>query len=135
MGGPQHGTSQVEDMSRSTWVVVWGVPEGAANDVFLMFQRFGDIVEQRGMPGSNWLYLRFATRLQAEKALCAGHGAFLSERVMLGVQEVGRKTLADLREDRIPLCTALVPPARGDTSRVAEAASSPHEEFQQRLRG
>ncbi|CAM9225988.1 unnamed protein product, partial [Scytosiphon promiscuus] len=73
---------------RATWVVVWGVPLGKGNEVLTRFLNFGDVEEQRGHPGSNWLYLKYATRLQAEKALAAGHGSRLTDTVMLGVQRV-----------------------------------------------
>lgn len=40
------------------------------------------------MVGLIILAVRYATRLQAEKALAAGHGSRLTETVMLGVQRV-----------------------------------------------
>ncbi|CAM9326133.1 unnamed protein product, partial [Hapterophycus canaliculatus] len=76
------------DTERATWVVVWGVPPGKANEVLTRFLQFGDVEEQRGHQGSNWLYLKYTTRLQAEKSLAAGHGSRLTDTVMLGVQRV-----------------------------------------------
>lgn len=46
------------DTQRATWVVVWGVPPGSANEVLTRFLQFGHVEEQRGQPGSNWLYLK-----------------------------------------------------------------------------
>ncbi|CAM9208721.1 unnamed protein product, partial [Ectocarpus fasciculatus] len=82
------GYNAAPDTQRATWVVVWGVPPGKSNQVLIRFLQFGDVVEQRGHPGSNWLYFKYATRLQAEKALAAGHGSRLTDTVMLGVQRV-----------------------------------------------
>ncbi|CAB1116319.1 unnamed protein product [Ectocarpus sp. CCAP 1310/34] len=87
-GGGFGGFNAAPDTQRATWVVVWGVPPGKSNQVLIRFLQFGDVVEQRGQPGSNWLYLKYATRLQAEKALAAGHGSRLTDTVMLGVQRV-----------------------------------------------
>lgn len=52
-GGREEPVSQ-----RVTWVVVWGVPPGRADDVLTSFLQFGHIEEQRGKPDSNWLYLK-----------------------------------------------------------------------------
>lgn len=46
------------DAQRATWVVVWGVPPGKANDVLTCFLQFGHIEEQRGKHDSNWLYFK-----------------------------------------------------------------------------
>lgn len=46
------------DTQRATWIVVWGVPPGTADDVLTRFLQFGHVEEQRGQPGSNWLYLK-----------------------------------------------------------------------------
>lgn len=46
------------DTQRATWVVVWGVPLGSANEVLTRFLQFGHVEEQRGQPDSNWLYLK-----------------------------------------------------------------------------
>ncbi|CAM9524118.1 unnamed protein product [Ectocarpus sp. 4 AP-2014] len=87
-GGGIGGFNTASDTQRATWVVVWGAPPGKSNQVLIRFLQFGDVVEQRGQPGSNWLYFKYATRLQAEKALAAGHGSRLTDTVMLGVQRV-----------------------------------------------
>lgn len=63
-GGGREGTlvggfsAERPDTQRATWVVVWGVPPGAANEVLTRFLIFGQVEEQRGQPGSNWLYLK-----------------------------------------------------------------------------
>lgn len=52
------GFNAAPDTQRATWVVVWGVPPGKSNQVLIRFLQFGDVVEQRGQPGSNWLYFK-----------------------------------------------------------------------------
>ena len=60
VGGGEPGLERVagSDLQKATWITVWGVPPGMANDVLTRFLQFGHIEEQRGMPGSNWLYLK-----------------------------------------------------------------------------
>eukprot|EP00903_Cladosiphon_okamuranus_P017556 g16170.t1 len=117
------------DTQRATWVVVWGVPPGSATEVLTRFLQFGHVEEQRGQPGSNWLYLKYATRLQAEKALAAGHGSRLTDTVMLGVQRISDdETWQSLREGRIPplnaaqpmLARVRAPPGRATTGDAME---------------
>lgn len=57
-GGGIGGFNAAPDTQRATWVVVWGVPPGKSNQVLIRFLQFGDVVEQRGQPGSNWLYFK-----------------------------------------------------------------------------
>lgn len=52
------GFGERPNTQRATWVVVWGVPPGTANEVLTRFLQFGHVEEQRGQPGSNWLYLK-----------------------------------------------------------------------------
>lgn len=57
--GAVGGFSNAEpDTERTTWVVVWGVPPGKGSEVLTRFLQFGDVEEQRGHAGSNWLYLK-----------------------------------------------------------------------------
>ncbi|CAM9123821.1 unnamed protein product [Sphacelaria rigidula] len=108
--GGRFGSRIDPDAKRDTWVVVWGVPPGKSNDVLSCFSQFGHVEEQRGVPDSNWLYLKYATRLQAEKALAAGHGSRLTNTVMLGVQKVVEDEVwYSLREGRIPPLAAAQP--------------------------
>jgi hypothetical protein len=44
-------------------------------------------VEQRAGQG-NWLFLRYATRLQADKAVASGNGAVLPGGIMLGARRL-----------------------------------------------
>ncbi|CAM9263741.1 unnamed protein product [Laminaria digitata] len=119
-GGAVGAVNAEPDEQRATWVVVWGVPPGKSNDVLSSFLQFGHIEEQRGAPDSNWLYFKYATRLQAEKALAAGHGSRLTETVMLGVQRVNEDEVWQaLREGRIPPLAAGQPVLGRETSRGA----------------
>lgn len=56
--GQGFGRETEPDLQRATWIVVWGVPPGKINDTLACFLRFGHIEEQRGAPGSNWLYFK-----------------------------------------------------------------------------
>lgn len=56
--GGRFGSRIDPDAKRDTWVVVWGVPPGKSNDVLSSFSQFGHVEEQRGVPDSNWLYLK-----------------------------------------------------------------------------
>lgn len=57
-GGGVGGFNAEPDALRATWVVVWGVPPDMANEVLTRFLQFGHVEEQRGQPGSNWLYMK-----------------------------------------------------------------------------
>ncbi|CAM9423758.1 unnamed protein product, partial [Phaeothamnion confervicola] len=73
------------------WVMVYGFHAAAASEVFRRFQGLGSVVEQRAGPG-NWLFLRYATPLQADKVAAAGPYAMLSDHIMLGVQKLDDRT-------------------------------------------
>mmetsp|Transcript_33503 Transcript_33503/g.105851 ORF Transcript_33503/g.105851 Transcript_33503/m.105851 type:complete len:306 (-) Transcript_33503:261-1178(-) len=71
------------DMRWATWVIVFGFQPGQAPAVLRYFQRFGDVVEHhRG--GGNWLFLRYRTKLQAQKAV-AQNGTTLGPNLMVAV--------------------------------------------------
>ncbi|KAF0689531.1 Aste57867_19034 [Aphanomyces stellatus] len=66
------------------WITVFGFPIQEMDAVFSYFQTLGDVVQYRYGRG-NWLYVRYRTRLQAEKALHES-GSTLGGRVMIGTK-------------------------------------------------
>ncbi|ETV99427.1 hypothetical protein H310_08120 [Aphanomyces invadans] len=66
------------------WVTVFGFPMQDMEVVLSYFQAIGNVAQYRHGRG-NWLYLRYQTRLQAEKALIES-GSTLGGRVMIGVK-------------------------------------------------
>ncbi|RHY92741.1 hypothetical protein DYB35_005352 [Aphanomyces astaci] len=66
------------------WITVFGFPLQDMDVVLSYFQTVGDVVQYRHGRG-NWLYLRYQTRLQAERALFES-GSTLGGRVMIGVK-------------------------------------------------
>ncbi|OQR94291.1 hypothetical protein ACHHYP_01536 [Achlya hypogyna] len=66
------------------WITVFGFSAVDMETILRHFQSMGDAVQYRYGRG-NWLYVRYRTRLQAEKAL-AESGSTLSGSVMIGVK-------------------------------------------------
>ncbi|OQS07952.1 hypothetical protein THRCLA_00059 [Thraustotheca clavata] len=66
------------------WVTVFGFAAVDMEAILKHFQSMGDVTQYRYGRG-NWLYVRYRTRLQAEKALSES-GATLAGSVMIGVK-------------------------------------------------
>jgi nuclear pore complex protein Nup53 len=78
-----------------TWVTVFGFPPSAISDVLRRFQGFGEVVDHRA--SGNWLHVRYATRLQAEKALCQNGALINNGMIMVGVRRCNAQTLSQLQ--------------------------------------
>jgi Nup53/35/40-type RNA recognition motif len=79
---------QQPDMNASTrfderWVTVFGFSRDRTTEVLHGFQKYGEI-EQHRMGTGNWLHMRYATKLQAQRAL-SKNGKILNGDLMLGV--------------------------------------------------
>lgn len=66
-----------------TWVTVFGFPPRASANVLEVFRAAGSIVQYE-MSDGNWMHLRFAERLEAQRAL-GWHGRVFLGNLMLGV--------------------------------------------------
>ncbi|KZS16170.1 Nucleoporin NUP53 [Daphnia magna] len=73
-----------EDSDAGTWVTVFGFPPSAASYVLTQTGMWGHIMEHRIPSQGNWMHLKFASRLQARKAL-ARNGRLLTDTLMIGV--------------------------------------------------
>ena len=80
----------VDDAERwRTWVVVFGFAAGDTTSALRVLQRFqqlGEVLEHRVGRG-NWLFLRYATALQTEKAR-AQSGVLVSDGALVAVEAV-----------------------------------------------
>ena len=76
----------VQDRALRDRVVVFGLPADSVQNVLRKFQEFGDIVDYHVGQG-NWMIIRYATALQAEKAL-SQTSVLLSSNVLLGVMKL-----------------------------------------------
>jgi len=65
------------------WVVAFGFNNATEKAALADLQACGRVQEQHSGQG-NWLFIRYETRLQAEKALCR-NGILLTPNIMLGV--------------------------------------------------
>lgn len=68
----------------ATWVTVWGFPPSAASFILQQFGACGTVLQHVMPPNSNWMHIRFQTRLQATKALGKNAGV-LGGSIMVGV--------------------------------------------------
>lgn len=99
------------------WMIVFGFPPEAESAVVREFQAFGRIVEQKQGQG-NWLLLRYATPLQAEKALACGNGLrLLNGHVIVGTRKLDARsaqevTIAPSTRPPVPLFGADTSSAR-----------------------
>ncbi|KAG5190241.1 hypothetical protein JKP88DRAFT_286064 [Tribonema minus] len=86
-----------EDWAR--WVMVYGMPAGCVAEVVDHFRVYGQVVENRVGQG-NWVLLRYATVLQARKALASGNHARISGgRIMVGTSAIDAAAAAQLVVD------------------------------------
>ena len=67
-----------------TWVTVFGFPPSAASYVLTQAAMWGHVLEHRTPAQGNWMHLKFASRLQARKAL-ARSGRLLTDTLIIGV--------------------------------------------------
>jgi len=69
-----------------TWVTVWGFPPSAASLVLEQLSACGAVLQHIMPPNSNWMHVRFQTRMQASKAV-GKNGHVLGGSLMVGVRE------------------------------------------------
>jgi len=68
----------------ATWVTVWGFPPSAASYILQQFGACGTVLQHLMPPNSNWMHIRFQTRLQASKAI-GRNSSVLGGSIMVGV--------------------------------------------------
>jgi len=68
----------------SNWVTVWGFPPSAASFIVQQMSGCGSVLQHVMTPNSNWMHVRFQTRLQASKAV-AKNGCVIGGTIMVGV--------------------------------------------------
>lgn len=66
------------------WVTVFGFPPSAASYVLSQFSSCGTVLQHSMPPNSNWMHLKFQSRLMAKKAL-GKNGCVLGSTIMVGV--------------------------------------------------
>ncbi|CAN8027805.1 unnamed protein product [Ixodes persulcatus] len=82
--------SQGEKLTSSTeldetWVTVFGFPPSATSYIVQQFSHYGNILEHRAVPESNWVHLHYQSKLQAKKAL-SKNGKVFGTNTMVGVK-------------------------------------------------
>jgi nuclear pore complex protein Nup53 len=78
----------------STWVTVWGFPPSAASFVLQQISACGTVLQHVMPPNSNWMHVRFQTRLQASKAV-GKNGSVIGNTIMLGVAPCKEESVVD----------------------------------------
>eukprot|EP00981_Chlorochromonas_danica_P007977 scaffold1931_cov215-Ochromonas_danica.AAC.33 len=86
----------------SSWIMVFGFDTTQSpSNILQRFQTFGEIVQHR-LGAGNWLFIRYYSPVQAERAACQ-HMTYLSSTSMAGVQQMnsslGRQMNLRLTED------------------------------------
>jgi len=82
--GGDYSTCGADDADPGVWVTVYGFPPSAANFILTQAALWGHVLEHRIPAQGNWMHLKFASRLQARKAL-ARNGRLLTDTLMIGV--------------------------------------------------
>jgi len=78
----------------ANWVTVWGFPPSAASFILQQFGACGTVLQHVMPPNSNWMHIRFQTRLQATKALGKNAGV-LGGSIMVGVAPCRDESVLD----------------------------------------
>ncbi|CAM9465506.1 unnamed protein product, partial [Chrysoparadoxa australica] len=83
------------------WVVVYGFPGDRMEAVFREFRQYGQVAAHKIGQG-NWMFIRYTTRLQAEKAFASGNGLVIGGGIMLGVRKMDSEVASQLAFDGQP---------------------------------
>jgi len=78
----------------ANWVTVWGFPPSAASFVLQQFGSCGTVLQHIMPPNSNWMHIRFQTRLQASKAM-SKNSSVLGGSIMVGVMPCKEESVLD----------------------------------------
>lgn len=77
------------------WITVFGFPTSAASMILQHFSQCGTIVEKVFPPqNGNWVHLKFASRLECDKALNYNE-KILGNNIMIGVTQCKDKQIVD----------------------------------------
>jgi len=78
----------------AVWVTVFGFPPQAAQFVLSQISTCGTVLQHTQPPQSNWMHVRFQTRLQARKALDRS-ATVIGGNIMIGVNRCTDDTVLD----------------------------------------
>jgi hypothetical protein len=81
----------------STWITVFGFPNGASSFILTQFSTCGKIVEVKSTPGSNWLHIRYSNKIEARRALTK-NGKVVGGSIMVGVMNSDPKVVQDAEQ-------------------------------------
>ncbi|XP_070581985.1 nucleoporin NUP35-like isoform X2 [Ptychodera flava] len=73
-----------EDQLDDTWVTVFGFPPPAASFILQQFSQYGNILKHVIATSGNWMHIKYASRIQAKKALSKNSKVF-GNSIMVGV--------------------------------------------------
>jgi len=112
-----------------SWVTVWGFPPAAASFVIEQFSGCGAVLQHVMPPNSNWMHLRFQTRMQASKALSKS-GTVLGGTLMVGVGPCkdSNLTLSDGDKENSVLNTSLCAAGGTNTPRTIRPLTQAYKE-------
>jgi len=107
---PEH----YEESDAGTWVTIFGFPPSAASYILTQAGMWGHILEHKIPSQGNWMHLKFASRLQARKAL-ARNGRLLTDTLMVGVVPcTDAGIVEENRKENVPISST--PSLKGITS-------------------
>ncbi|XP_058442826.1 nucleoporin Nup35 [Malaya genurostris] len=105
---PQLSQSQVNlshvNSGKDYWITIFGFPQSASSMILSHFAQCGAIIDKFfATQNGNWVHIRFASRLECEKALNY-NGKVIGQNLMIGVQYcndpiiVGKENSAERKE-------------------------------------
>jgi len=81
---PQEVLATPDHSPIETWVTVWGFPPSSVSFILSELSMCGTVLQHIMPPNSNWMHVRFQTRMQANKAV-ARNGCVLGGSIMVGI--------------------------------------------------
>lgn len=68
------------------WITVFGFPPSASSYILDQFSQYGNIIQHKVFPNSNWIHILYQSKLDAKKAL-SKNGKVFGSGIMVGVQQ------------------------------------------------
>jgi len=91
---PQEVEATSNPSPMDTWVTVWGFPPSSVSFILSELSMCGTVLQHVMPPNSNWMHVRFQTRMQANKAV-AKNGCVLGGSIMVGICSCKDETVLD----------------------------------------
>lgn len=93
------GANYSGEYIKNLWVTVFGFPQSAVSAILSHFSQCGSVLEKVCSSG-NWIHLKFASRLECDKALLY-NGKIICNNLMIGVMRCTDENIIENKENEV----------------------------------